>query len=194
MQQALEYFGVITGLLYLVLEIKQHKAMWVVGFVTSLTYVFVFFFSRLYAVMGLQIYYVIMSVYGFLLWSGQKSGAEGADEAKRIVYSRVNLPVGAWLLAATVVFFGGISWVLKNFTDSPVPLGDGFVAALSLVATWMLARRIIEHWYCWIVANSCSAVICFSQGLYPTMALYICYAVLPVVGYLNWKKKGMRTA
>lgn len=67
----LEYFGVITGLLYLFLEIKQHKAMWVVGFLTSLVYVFVFLFAKIYADMGLQTYYVGISVYGFYQWTGR---------------------------------------------------------------------------------------------------------------------------
>lgn len=64
MEQLLEYFGVLTGLLYLFLEIRQHRAMWVVGFLTSLVYVFVFFFSKIYADMGLNIYYVAISIYG----------------------------------------------------------------------------------------------------------------------------------
>ena len=74
----LEYFGVITGLLYLFLEIKQHKAMWVVGFLTSLVYVFVFLSAKIYADMGLQTYYVGISIYGFYQWyagNGEISGA-----------------------------------------------------------------------------------------------------------------------
>ena len=69
MEQLLEYFGVLTGLLYLFLEIRQHRAMWVVGFLTSLVYVFVFFFSKIYADMGLNIYYVAISIYGFWQWT-----------------------------------------------------------------------------------------------------------------------------
>ena len=68
----LEYFGVITGLLYLFLEIKQHKAMWVVGFLTSLVYVFVFLSAKIYADMGLQTYYVGISIYGFYQWTRKK--------------------------------------------------------------------------------------------------------------------------
>ena len=56
MEQGLEYFGVLTGLLYLGLEIVQHRAMWIVGFVTSFVYIFVFFFSKFYADMSLNIY------------------------------------------------------------------------------------------------------------------------------------------
>ena len=81
MEQLLEYFGVITGFLYLLLEIRQHKAMWVVGFLTSLVYVFVFFFSKIYADMGLNIYYVAISIYGFKKWTcTKKSVTEPAQK------------------------------------------------------------------------------------------------------------------
>ena len=76
MEQLLEYFGVLTGLLYLFLEIRQHRAMWVVGFLTSLVYVFVFFFSKIYADMGLNIYYVAISIYGFWQWTRSKGRQE----------------------------------------------------------------------------------------------------------------------
>ena len=76
MEQLLEYFGVLTGLLYLFLEIKQHRAMWIVGFLTSLAYVFVFFLSIIYADMGLNLYYVAISVYGFWLWTQGKKRKE----------------------------------------------------------------------------------------------------------------------
>ncbi len=77
----LEYFGVLTGLLYLFLEIRQHRAMWVVGFLTSLVYVFVFFFSKIYADMGLQTYYVAISIYGFCQWTrkGMKNNSGKQD-------------------------------------------------------------------------------------------------------------------
>ena len=80
MEQLLEYFGVLTGLLYLFLEIRQHRAMWVVGFLTSLVYVFVFFFSKIYADMGLNIYYVAISIYGFWQWTRSKGRQEQTAE------------------------------------------------------------------------------------------------------------------
>ena len=68
MDQLLEYFGVLTGILYLLLEIKQHRSMWIIGFLTSLFYIFIFFNAKIYADMGLNIYYVCISIYGFWQW------------------------------------------------------------------------------------------------------------------------------
>lgn len=87
----LEYFGVITGLLYLFLEIKQHKAMWVVGFLTSLVYVFVFLSAKIYADMGLQTYYVGISIYGFYQWT-QKKHEDSADKDERPSHKDIYCP------------------------------------------------------------------------------------------------------
>ena len=183
----MEYFGVITGLLYLYLEIRQHRMMWVVGLITSLVYVWIFFDSAVYANMGLQLYYALISVYGFLLWKRGKSpdSQEGA-----ILYKYLNWKTGGLIGLALAAIFVGIYFVLSRYTDSTVPVWDAFTAALGIVATWMLAQRIIEHWYLWMVANSVSIFIYYSLGLYPTMFLYLCYAVLAYVGYVNWKKNG----
>ncbi|MDE5703255.1 MAG: nicotinamide riboside transporter PnuC [Bacteroidales bacterium] len=198
MELLLEYVGVLTGLLYIFLEIKQHRAMWIVGFLTSLLYVFVFFFSKIYADMGLQIYYVAISVYGFLQWT--KNGKNGLCEKPepasvpqdKIIYSTLTPRLLVGVLLAIIVLFFLIYTLLNNFTDSPIPIGDAFTTSVGIVATWMVARRIIEHWVFWIVANGISVYLYFVRELYPTMFLYICYALLAAIGLYTWKKKGIR--
>lgn len=195
MQLGLEVFGVMTGLLYIWLEIKQHKTMWIVGFISSLTYVFVFLFSKFYAVMALNSYYVLMSVYGFVLWSREKKsgGNKIAKETEVISYRLISWRI-ALVCALTVGFLWGmITFVLNDFTDSPVPVGDAFMTALSIVGTWLLTQRIVEHWYCWILVNAVSVFLYYSQGLFPTMFLYFCYTILSIYGYFNWRKKGVQT-
>ncbi|MDR0428870.1 MAG: nicotinamide riboside transporter PnuC [Tannerellaceae bacterium] len=192
----IEYFGAITGLLYTVLEVKQHRMMWIVGFVTSLAYVFVFFSAKIYADMGLQIYYVLISIYGFRLWTrpGKNDKPQGSVENdKAIVYRHIRKPLLAGVVSAIALACFMIYYFLANFTDSPIPLGDAFTTAVGIVATWMLARRILEHWYFWIIANSISIYIYFLRGLYPTMFLYLCYTLLSIAGFYTWIKRGTET-
>lgn len=203
MEKAMEYFGVLTGLLYLVLEIKQHRAMWIVGFLTSFVYVFVFFFSKIYADMGLNLYYVLISVYGFWQWTRQRKAATATEVAGGptdapapsdvILYRHVTWRSAAGIGSVLVALYGLLYFILTRYTDSPIPVGDAFTTAVGIVATWMLARRIIEHWLLWIVVNFVSVYLYYLRGLYPTMFLYLCYAVLAAVGLYNWKKKGIQT-
>ena len=197
MEQLLEYFGVLTGLLYLLLEIRQHRAMWVVGFLTSLVYVFVFFFSKIYADMGLNIYYVAISIYGFWQWTRKKAINEektnqNAPANEAILYRNMTFPLLTGIILAILAIYALLYYILHNFTDSPIPAGDAFTTAVGIVATWMLARRIIEHWIFWIIVNCVSVYLYYLRGLYPTMFLYICYAVLAAIGLYTWKKKGIR--
>ena len=198
MEQLLEYFGALTGLLYLLLEIRQHRAMWVVGFLTSLVYVFVFFFSKIYADMGLNIYYVAISIYGFWQWTRKKAINEektnqNAPANEAILYRNMTFPLLTGIILAILAIYALLYYILHNFTDSPIPAGDAFTTAVGIVATWMLARRIIEHWIFWIIVNCVSVYLYYLRGLYPTMFLYICYAILAAVGLYTWKKKGIKT-
>lgn len=183
-----EYFGVLTGLIYLVLEIFQHRAMWIVGFLTSFTYIFVFFFSKFYADMSLNIYYVGISIYGFWQWKRGSGGKR--DGALEILYYRLRTGLGLILLGVTAVIYAGLYFILSHWTDSPVPAGDAFTTALSITATWMLARRILEHWWIWVVVNLVSLGLYYQRGMYPTSFLFLCYGILAVVGWINWKRKG----
>jgi len=188
MEQGLEYFGVITGLVYLGLEIRQHRAMWIVGFLTSFVYIFVFFFSGFYADMGLNVYYVGISIYGFRQWRQGDRQQTGAEE--EISYCHLNVLKTGIVAGMTVCAYLLLYWSLSRYTDSPVPAGDAFTTALSVTATWMLARKILEHWWFWVAANVVSAVLYYQRGLYPTCFLFICYGILAVAGWWNWRTKG----
>ena len=142
MEQLLEYFGVLTGLLYLFLEIRQHRAMWVVGFLTSLVYVFVFFFSKIYADMGLNIYYVAISIYGFWQWTRskgrQEQTAEDIETAPQevILYRNMTLRLFAGISFSIVALFALLYYVLHYFTDSPIPAGDAFTTESAPPGCW----------------------------------------------------------
>jgi nicotinamide mononucleotide transporter len=93
-----------------------------------------------------------------------------------------------FILSAVFVLLYFVMWIaLSKLTDSPVPGWDAFLTSLSIVATWMLARKIYEHWYLWIVVNIVSLILYFTRGLYPTVVLYIVYAAMSFIGLKAWK-------
>ena len=180
----IEIFGVVTGILYVILEVKQNRLLWPLGILTSAAYIYIFFSGKFYADMGLQVYYVLISIYGWYYWS--KGGAR-ADKGELPVV-RINRKQLILLLLTFGLAWFGIYKVLLRFTDSTVPLGDSFTTALAIVATWMLTRKIIEQWFLWIIANLVSIGLYIYKGLYPTVILYAVYAGMAVYGYLEWKR------
>ena len=120
--------------------------------------------------------------------SEEESGRNGEGENDVLKVTRLRLKTGFILLIIFIILYLVMWLVLSRLTDSPVPGWDAFLTSLSIVATWMLARKIYEHWFLWIVVNIVSFVLYFTRGLYPTVALYIVYAVMSFIGLKTWKK------
>jgi nicotinamide mononucleotide transporter len=211
----IEIFGAVAGIIYVFLEIKQNLWLWPVGIVTSAVYILVFFTSKFYADMSLQAYYLVISILGWFWWvkgSGLRAQGSGLEEKNRrsgegekgrsdnsslfevgqgdvkLKVTRLKLKTGLVLLTVFAAIYVFIWLILSKLTDSPVPEWDSFITSLSIVATWMLARKIYEHWFLWIVVNSVSSGLFLFRGLYPTVGLYIIYLVMSFAGLRVWKR------
>ncbi|MCL2412955.1 MAG: nicotinamide riboside transporter PnuC [Bacteroidales bacterium] len=195
----IEIFAVVTGLLYVYLQIRQNKTMWIVGFISSAMFVYVFFTSQIYAQSAIYVYYVVISVYGYFRWSGmakdkrQKTKgaspiAEQSDngEAYPSPFALRPLPL-ICLVVICLILSANVGWVLTK-TDSPIPYFDGLIAGFSIVATWMVTQKIIQHWYFWIGINLFCVPLYLSQGLYFTAFMFLVYFIMSIIGLKEWKK------
>ena len=190
----IEVFGAVTGIIFVFLEIRQTIWLWLVGIITSAVYIWVFFTSKIYADMSLQVYYLVISCLGWYWWAkgtgrrAQGTGQKGDGEKEELEVTRLKLRTGMVLAIVFVLLFIAMWLFLTRLTDSPVPVRDSFITSLSIIATWMLARKIYEHWYLWIVVNFVSAVLFMTRGLYPTVILYVVYGLMSFVGLAAWGK------
>ena len=178
-----EILGVIFSILYLIFCIQQNILLWPLGIASALLYMVVFYQSKFYADMGLNGYYVVISIYGWLLW--RKGSAEGGS---KLHVSRLGKRHALILLGFTAAAFAGIGLILDRYTDSPVPYWDAFTTAVSFTATWMLARKILENWILWIIVDAVSMGLYLYRGLYPTLFLFAIYTTMAVIGYLKWSR------
>lgn len=157
--------------------------MWIVGIISSVFYVYIFFEAKLYAETGLNFYYAVLSVYGLYSWKF----ASTKDDASH-AFRHLSIHLAVILLIVTLIVFAGMIFLLVRYTDSTVPIPDALVAALGIVATWMTAKKIVECWYLWIFANIFATGLYIFQTLYPTAILYVVYSVLSFVGLSEWRK------
>jgi nicotinamide mononucleotide transporter len=186
-ENKIELIGALLGLLYILFSIRQHILTWPTGLFTSLLYIAVFYRSGFYADMGLQVYYAGISIYGWYYWlKGGKSGSNVSREHVPVKRMPKNMIWGS--IIVTVVLYLIILGILLYFTDSTVPYMDSLTTALSITATWMLARKIIEHWLVWIFVDMVSAGLYVYKELWPTVILFAVYTVMAVLGYIEWKK------
>ncbi|MEA3443490.1 MAG: nicotinamide riboside transporter PnuC [Bacteroidota bacterium] len=180
----IEIFAALTGFVYIYFSINEKIWLWPWGIATSLFLTIVFFTSKFYADMGLQVYYVIISIYGWAHWAGKGKDIEG--EGLPVI--KLNFSLGLKLLIITSLIFFLISFLLIRFTDSPLPYWDSFTTSLSIVATWMLARKYIEQWLIWILIDFVSTGLYIYRELYITAILMTVYGILAVVGFRVWQK------
>jgi len=180
----IELLGAILGILYVVLSIKQNIFTWPTGILTSALYIFVFFKSALYASMGLQVYYVFISIYGWYFWLRGKNTNNKSQAPVQNINKQLLLKIGA----VTMMIFGFILFILVNYSDSDVPYLDSLTTTLSITATWMMARKYIEHWIIWIFVDIVSTGLYIYKNLWPTVALFLVYTVMTFIGYVEWKK------
>ena len=183
--QAIEVFAMVTGVVYLVLEILQKNSMWVVGILTSTACAFEFAITHVWASMGLNIYYVVMSVIGLLQW---RKASEAVGEGE-IHLSRLPRAVALWSAALFVLGSLVLMQVLRAAGD-PAPRLDAVAVTLSVIATWWLAQSYLQQWLLWIVADIFTTTICLVTGQYWMAVLYTAYIASAVYGYFHWKRKG----
>lgn len=180
-----EITGTIFGLAYIIFSIKQHILTWPIGLITSVLYIYVFFVSKFYADMALQGYYVWVSIYGWYLW---RKGPSSNTDKKTLKVTKTNGKMALVLLLVSVVLTVAIYFILSRFTDSPVPVGDAITTAFSIVATWMLARKKLEHWLLWVLIDAFSMALYIYKGLYATTILFGVYTIAAIIGYFEWRK------
>ena len=180
--QTIEIIGAVIGLLYLYLEYKANKWLWPVGVLMPIFYVWIFLQSKFYADMGINIYYFFASIYGWMRWT--KARSENSELKISHTPRHYILP----LSVIGTLLFAVMAFILVRFTDSPVPYGDSFTTALSILGMWLLAHKYVEQWWFWFFVNIVSCGLYVWKGLYPTSILFAIYSVISVFGYFKWRR------
>jgi nicotinamide mononucleotide transporter len=177
-----EIIAVIFGLLSVYLVTRQNVWCYPLGIVSVFIYIFVFYEVKLYADMGLQVFFIVLQAYGWYEWlyGGKGHTVLNVSWASRTVYGLTTF----FVIVATAL----LGFVLHKLTDASLPYVDSFLAVLSMAAQWMMARKYIENWILWIVVNIGSIGMYGFKGLYFTMFLFAVYFGLAIFGYVEWKK------
>ena len=174
-----EIVAVVTGLAYVLLTVRRNRWCWVAGGISSLILAVLAAQSRLPMQSGLQAWYVVMSVYGWLQWSQPAAG--------RIVLWSAGRHL-AGVIASLAVAALAARW-LATETQAAWPLLDAATTTLSLFATWQVARMVRENWLYWIVIDAVSLVLYAAQGLALTAVLFAIYLAVAVAGYIAWRRQ-----
>ncbi len=175
-----EGLGVITGITYVILAAKKIIACWIFAIVSTSIYIYLCFTSSLYIESGLQVFYLIMGVYGWIKWNQDQGEA---------------LPIQRWttqnhliniLISGMVTILLG--YIMSTYTSQKSPYLDSFTTIFSLAATFMVTQRVLGNWIYWIVIDAGLAVLYSSRELYLTGVQYALFAIIAGFAFYSWSK------
>ena len=178
----LDIVTTVLGLAYILLEYKASPWLWLVGFVMQALGIVLYYQKGIYADCAMEFYYLLMTVYGYWRWvKGSKTKQELPIRhfPRRLVLLWTGIIAGIWAV---------IYWLLVTYTNSNVPLADGFTTALSLVGIWALAHKYLEQWFIWIAVDIVTCGLYFYKGIPFKGSLYGLYVIIAVFGYFKWKR------
>ena len=178
----LEVTAAIAGFVCVFLQTRENVWAWPAGILSVALYAYIFRESSLYSDMILNSIFVVLNIYGWWNWLQR-----GPDQESIKVTRLTKQEIITWTL---VIIFGTLGWgyIMDSQTDASFAYGDAFTTAASLVAQYLLARKVLENWPIWIIANIVSIFIYTQKELYPTTILFMGYFVLAILGYITWKR------
>ena len=181
-QNWLEITAVIFAILYLILAVKQNILCWIAGIISSVLYFFIMQKAGLYMEAYLQVFYVVMGIYGWLQWS-----ASNASNPSFIVntWSKYQHMIAISIILALSLLSG---FLLERYTDAALPFLDALVSWGAVVATYMVAKKLLENWIYWFVIDATSIFLFIERGLWLSAVLFATYLVIIFFGYQSWNK------
>ena len=179
---SLELFAAVLGALSVYLSVRQNIWSWPTAIVNVVVYAVVFFRAKLYADMGLQVIYALLSLYGWYEW------LYGGENRAALQVSRTTPRLGRLLAVIGLAGAGALGLLLRGATDAALPFMDSFLSSTSLVAQWMMTRKKVENWLVWIAVDVLYVGMFTFKHLYITAVLYLVFLVLAIRGWVDWRR------
>ena len=180
----LELAGTVLSLFYIYFSVKENAILWVFGFFSAICIALFYFQQKIYANSLLQVYYVFISVYGLWAWLKKTDSEKSSLKISKITENKLIISLLTSVFCFIVLYF-----VIKKYTSSPAPFVDAFTASLCVVGTYLLARKILENWLFFIVADVVLVWLSVVQKWYLLAVLYSIYSIMGVIGYFRWKRE-----
>lgn len=178
----LELISFFLSVITVLLNIRQNHWAWLFAIISSAAYGIVFFGARLYGDMGLQVVFIVVSVWGWYSW------LHGGAQHQALDVTRLDRTGWIASLAGWAVGFVVLAWFLKAFTDTDVPRADGFLTAGSLLGQVLLSRKKVENWHAWIAVDILYVGLYAYKHLILTAILYGVFVLMAIVGLRAWNQ------
>ncbi len=184
----LEFIAVVTGIASVFYSRKENILVYPVGMVSTIIYVYISIKGQLLGEASVNMYYTIMSIYGWWLWSKRNRQQEkilhiSSSNAKQWTQQLL------FFAAFYVIIFAALTYLKRDFAPGAIPWADAFASATAYTGMWLMAKKKLESWWWWILTNIASVPLYFSKGYVFTSFQYLVLLILAVSGLIEWKRK-----
>jgi nicotinamide mononucleotide transporter len=178
----MEILAIVLALLYLILAIRQNILCWLCAAISTLIYIFLFFEAKLYMESFLNVFYFLMAIFGWYSWSGKKGNLTGLN------ISVWSFKIHFFMSLLIILISIASGYYLSINTDASYPYLDSMTTYFSIWATYLIAQKVLENWWYWLVIDLCSVVIYWLRDLEATALLFLVYILLIPFGMMAWKR------
>lgn len=175
----LESIAVLFSILYVILVARENIWCWAAAMVSVSLYIFICYEAKLYAETGLQVFYLIMAITGYVFW-------KESSNKQQVNIKELSIGNHALILFVGIVFTLILGYVLTIYTQAKLPLLDSFTTVFSIIATFMVIKKILENWFYFIAIDLISIYLYNSRDLQQTAMLFMLYTIIAFIGYYNW--------
>lgn len=188
--QPFEIVAVVFGIASVWLSKKENIWVYPVGLVNTVAYIFISFKYHLFGEAAVNLYYTIVSIYGWFLWARKDnlnrpvikiSFSENKEWAHHL----------AFFSAFYLVIYLCLRYLKNEFAPGALPAADAFASATAFTGMWLMAKKKVESWYWWLATNITSIPLYFVKGLVFTSFYYVILFVLAIAGLIVWRKKAL---
>lgn len=179
-----EVIAVILGIAYLVLAMRQNILCWYAAFGSTAIFSWLFWDVSLVMESGLNVYYLIMAIYGWWVWRGNSQ-----QETKTVTIKTWSISRHALVIVGIVLMSLATGYGLEKNTSAALPYLDSFTTWGAVITTYMVAQKVLENWLYWLVIDTVAIYLYIDRELYLTALLMAIYVVLAVLGWFIWLKE-----
>jgi nicotinamide mononucleotide transporter len=181
--KALEWVAAGLGVINIALLVFRSQWNFAFAIASVSLYVFIFFDSRLYAESGLQVFFILANVWGWLVW---RRSLNAREDESRVAVRWLDWRSRIVWLTVTVALSLNLGWLMHKYTNAAMPFADSAIAGASVAAQILLGYRRIENWVLWIAIDVAAVLLYIDRGLYPTAGLYGGMLVMSIFGLKEW--------
>ena len=187
----LEYIAVFAGIASVWFSRKENILVYPVGLINTCIYIYLSIHGHLYGEASVNLYYTIMSIYGWIIWSKQDNTLHRPVIQIRFSTRKEWLWQLLFFSGFYIVIYASLSWLKESFAPEAIPWADAFASATAYTGMWLMARKKVESWLWWIATNIASIPLYFIKGYVFTSVQFLVLLILAIAGLISWRKKAI---